>query len=197
MRKNLKVSLINVLLISLCSCSTKDVIFDHSCMYFDNNNYYSLIEMIEGGDIQNFERIREDFPKIDVSIGLGGDSESSFLFGLDEYLFKYNQDSNELLMLTQYLRFKYKSTNELYDKMLRASIRLDNSNICSLYLLAKLRFENGMFDKSFQIVQYIHDNLDEKKIRSEYVYLRRELSSSAITKSSLKQILDEEIYYID
>lgn len=198
MIRNLKPNLINFIFLLLLSCSQQKSIFQKSCIDFsEENNVYTLLDILDDKGVDELEKLRSDLKSLDVSLGLGGMKEERFLYGLDEYLFKYNHDSYELLLLTQYLRVKYSSTNELYDKMLKASIMLDNSNFCALYLLAKLRYENEFYESSFRIISFIVDNFDKEEVLIEFENLKSKMNYNKSFNVNIDEILNEQVYYND
>lgn len=101
--------------------------------------------------------MRPDFFLIDVSPGIIRiPGKDPFLAGLGDYLDKYSSNSYDLLALSVFLREMYNIRKDLFDKMLRGSLRLDSNNVSAMYLLAKFRYENGIENDAFYLVKKLY-----------------------------------------
>jgi len=185
-----------ICLLILFSCSPQKELFNQLCVNGSNIEYENLLELLYS-DISSFEEVRKDLANLDVSLGISGDSHRRYLFALTEFALDYEKDPEELFLLTEYLRVKYNSTNELYDEMLRASIRVNKKNYCGIYLLAKLRFENGLYESAFPLVNYIYNINGNIDIKEEYSFFINEMGFKEMNQINLDKFISQKVYYID
>lgn len=178
------------------SCSSQKDLFTKPCKFDQGEEYEQLFKILYD-DINEFEELRKDLKELDVSLGLAGDSDNKYLFILTEYVLEYEKDPNELFLLTEYLRKKYNSTDDLYDEMLRASIRINRYNYCAIYLLAKLRFENGLYEYSFPLINYLYLSKEKPKIEEEFYFFVNEMGLKQKNQVDLLNVISEKVYYID
>lgn len=130
----------------------------------------SFINYVISNNFSNSKELRPDIFMIDVSSGMIKiNGMAPFLAGLGDYLDNYSSNSYDLLALTVFLRAKYNTRKDLYDKMLRGSLRLDSTNKSVLYLLAKLRYENNMINDSYYIINHLY-NIDENSTEINVLY---------------------------
>lgn len=180
----------------LSFCAPKSGLFNQQFISIGEPEYDHLFELLYN-NLDSLEIRRPDLANLDVSLVIAGDPGKKYLFGLTEFVLDFGKDPNELFLLTEYLRLKYNSKNELYDEMLRASIRLNNKNYCAMYFLAKLRFRNGLFESSFPLVKHIYSTDKKQLVEKEYLYFTEKLGFDKQKNISLEEILTEKVYYLD
>ncbi|WP_162340432.1 hypothetical protein [Cyclobacterium salsum] len=116
-----------------------------------------FINSVHSNDFEKSKKLRPDFFLIDVSsamIRIPG--KEPFLAGLGDYLDAYSSDSYDILALSVFLREKHNVRKDLFDKMLRGSLRLDPNNVSALYLLAKFRYENDIENDAYYLVKKLY-----------------------------------------
>ncbi|AMM52264.1 hypothetical protein TH61_15160 [Rufibacter sp. DG15C] len=124
------------------------------------NHKDSSIAFINSLYKKDFKQAKLLNPKISSLVVTEGiinmNGEKPFLNGLGGYIEDYWRDSYDILSLTVYLKINYNTRLDLYDKMLRGSLRLDSTNVPALYLLSEVRYKYGIKEDAYYLINLMN-----------------------------------------
>lgn len=158
-----------------------------------------FINLLNNGQYEKAEKIYPKLSKIDVSSGMiRVEGKEPFLNGLGDYMYDYDKNTYDFLALSVYLKSKYNTRLEFYDKMIRGSLRLDSTNVPAIFLLAKLRYENKIMPDALylanKMVELEPNNNKLREIRDNLQSRQAPLGENLPTFS---EFLKTDIYYIE
>src|SRR5690554_2998061 len=150
----------------------------------------------------DFERSRVLIPElfdIDVSPGIiQMMGRRPFLAGVGDYIDEFSSNSYELLNLAVFLRVKYNAKLEIYDKIIRGSLRLDPNNLSAIYLLAKLRYENGMENDAYYLISKLRAlDGENMEIKRTYEILNKMLNNSEKVLPNFDEFVRHDVTYYE
>ena len=167
-----------------------------------------FVRSVLEGDSISSENLAPAITSLDVSSYLSRDSEGEiYLNSLGEFVRPYLESSYAMLALAVYLKEKYNSRDNLYDKMLQESIWANQKNLEAMYLLAKFRYERGYESDylieeehekdAFYLVSKIHQTMPQNAEinRIHNSFLKRYQQPNHY--SSLAKFLEKDVYYLE
>lgn len=159
----------------------------------------AFINLILAHDYERSQELLPELFNIDVAPGIiSMMGKRPFLGGVGDYIDEFSTSSYDLLNLAVFLRVKYNARLELYDKIIRGSLRLDPNNLSALYLLAKLRYENGMENDAYYLISKLRvldsSNTEIKRI---YETLNRTLNDSEEVFPTFEEFVRYDVTYYE
>lgn len=183
----------------------REIIFDHEKYQKVNkptgqkDTCIAFINIVLSKNFEKSKKLRPDIFLVDVSSGMISiKGKESFLAGLGDYLDTFSSDSYDLLALSVFLKEKYNTRKDLYDKMLRGSLRLDSNNVSALYLLAKFRYENGIINDAFYLVKQLFEiDKGSEEINALYFLFKETYGALDDDLPSLEEFLKYDVSYYE
>lgn len=130
----------------------------------------AFINLLSKEDLKGAERIYPKMFSLDITSGVVTvEGEQPMLVGLGEYVLDYSKNTYELLALSVFLKKKHNTRLELYDQMLRGSIRLDSSNVAAFYLLSEVRHKYGVKEDAYYLISKMKE-LDTESPEIDRLY---------------------------
>ncbi|MCX2738673.1 hypothetical protein [Pontibacter anaerobius] len=156
----------------------------------------AFVNYILDDKYEEAEIIYPEMFKIDVSAFMNrGPGYEPYLGDVGEFVLDY-KTSHDIMSLTVFLENKYNAHNNVYDMGLRASLRKDSTNVAAMLLLAKLRYENGIADDAYFIVQQMMKQEPEnEKVRELHTWFQDNHEPIGSNLPSFDAFIKEEVYY--
>lgn len=158
-----------------------------------------FINFILKHDFENARTLVPQLFDIDVSPGMIAISgHKPYLAGVGDYVDDFSKNSYDLLNLAVFLKEKFNANKELYDKILRGSLRLNSENLSALYLLAKLRYENGIENDAYYLILRLNDlDGDNPEIKRICSLLGKKIGNLDKELPTLEDFLRYDVTYYE
>lgn len=156
----------------------------------------AFINLILNKKYVDAERIYPAMFKIDVSPGMSeGPGYKPYLGAVGEFVYDYS-NTYDIISLAVFLENKYNAHNDVYDMLLRGSLRADSSNVPAMFLLAKLRYENDITDDAYYLVQQmVKLEPENKKVKEINTYFKDNHKPLGDNLPSFNMFIREKVYY--
>ncbi|MBC5773911.1 hypothetical protein H8S95_07535 [Pontibacter sp. KCTC 32443] len=155
-----------------------------------------FVNYILDNNYMEAEKLYPDMFKIDVSPYMNeGPGYEPYLGYAGEFIVDYTTSYSNMA-LAVFLENKYRAYDGVYDMLLRGSVNMDSTNLAAIFLLAKLRYENGITDDAYFLVQHMinqgPENKEVQKINAWFNKNHKPLSNNLPT---LERFMKEEVFY--
>lgn len=162
-----------------------------------NDSTIAFVNYVQYGAYDKAKKIYPEIFKVDPSAGIiQFEKEEPYLSALGDYIEDYSNDSYQLLALSVYLKQKYNTRLELYDKMLRESILLDTTNIAAIYLLSQLNYEYGInYDAAYLVLKMKEQKGNNQEIQRLYNFFEPQIEEISKNLPSLTEFMSVDIRY--
>ena len=193
--RNRKFIILIFLLITNCKLFSQKVDFNYARSFTKHENVMDkyIISIRE-----NPESIIGIYPSLDtLNVGpLFEDSSGELYLGfLKEYIQRYANNPDSLLIISVFLKERYNLKNSILDQLLKNCILLDKNHVRSIFLLAELRYNEGYLEDSLFLISLISKHFDNSYMKSLMKSLMNETGGDPIEPKDLKEYLFTDYYY--
>ncbi|MBF9253402.1 hypothetical protein I2I11_08870 [Pontibacter sp. 172403-2] len=148
---------------------------------------------------KKYEQAEKLYPamfKIDVAPFMSEGTEyNPYLAEVGEFVNDY-MNTYDGVSLAVFLENKYNAHDNVYDMLLRGSLRADSTNVPAMFLLAKLRYKNDITDDAYYLVQHMMKlEPDNKKVRELNAYFKDNHEPLGDNLPNFDTFIRQEVYY--
>ncbi|RAU83154.1 hypothetical protein [Pontibacter arcticus] len=156
----------------------------------------AFVNLVLNNEFEAAEKLYPAIFKIDVAPGMSeGPGYEPYLAEVGEFVYDYT-NTYDIVPLAVFLENRYNSHNNVYDMLLRGSLRADSANVAAMFLLAKLRYENNITDDAYFLVQHMMKlEPENKKVRELHAWFQDNHEPLGMNLPSFDRFVREKVYY--